>query len=140
MSGHLHALGRALVSIVFIVFGTIQFINIQSYFTNPAILKFCDTIGNVVSPQVVAYIVATADLVGGVLILIGWQVRIAAWILFVFVALTLWFAHPFWTMEGPARVANQAHFMKNLTIMGALLLLAANGAGCCSVEQRGRTV
>ena len=138
MSGYLHALGRALTSIVFIVFGVIQFSDIATYIVFPAVVKFVAVTGNVFSPVVIAYLVATIDLVGGVLLLIGWQVRWAAWILFIFVALTLYFAHPFWTMEGAARAANQAHFLKNLAIMGALLLLAVNGAGPCSVDHRAR--
>ncbi len=138
MPGYLHALGRVLTSMVFIVFGVIQFTSIGSYISNPAIVKFSATIGNVLSPTVVAYLVATIDLVGGLLILIGWQVRRVVWIAFVFVALTLVFAHPFWTMEGQARVINQTNFLKNLAIMGALLLLAVHGAGRWSVDGRGR--
>lgn len=138
MPGYLHALGRALISIVFIVFGVIQFTNIGSYIANPAIVKFTATIGNVVSPTVIAYLVATIDLGGGLLLLIGWQVRWVVWVAFVFVALTLFFAHPFWTMEGQARAINQANFLKNLAIMGAMLLLAVHGAGPWSVDNRGR--
>jgi putative oxidoreductase len=139
MPGYLHALGRALISIVFIVFGVIQITNIGSYISNPAVVKFSATIGNVLSPTVIAYLVATIDLGGGLLLLIGWQVRWVVWIAFVFVALTLFFAHPFWTMEGQARAINQANFLKNLAIMGAMLLLAVNGAGPWSVDNRARS-
>lgn len=59
--------------------------------------------------------------------------------LIVFVALTIWYAHPFWTMAGAARAANQAHALKNLAIMGALLLLMVCGSGRYSVDgMRGR--
>ncbi len=56
--------------------------------------------------------------------------------LIAFVVLTLIFAHHFWTMEGPARAANQAHFYKNLAIIGALLFLINAGAGSCSLDHR----
>lgn len=138
MPVYFHALGRVLMSVVFIVFGVIQFTSIGTYIASPAVVKFAAVTGGILSPKVIAYLVATIDLVGGLLLLIGWQVRWIVWILFVFVGLTLYFAHPFWTMDGAARATNQAHFLKNLAIMGGLLLLAVNGAGPCSVDNRGR--
>jgi putative oxidoreductase len=57
-------------------------------------------------------------------------------VLSIFVALTLIFAHAFWTMEGPARAANQAHFYKNLAVIGGLLLLAILGSGRYSLDAR----
>jgi putative oxidoreductase len=84
--------------------------------------------------------VAAVDLIGGVLVLIGFLTRWAALALFVFVGLTIFFAHPFWDMEGAARAGNQAHALKNLSIMGALLMIAAMGAGRFSVDGRGRRV
>jgi len=97
-------------------------------------VKFVADTGNVVSPTVAAWTVAAIDLIGGLLVLIGFKTRWAALVLLVFVALTVWFAHPFWTMEGAARAANQAHALKNLAIMGALLLLAVHGSGRYSVD------
>ena len=44
--------------------------------------------------------------------------------------------HPFWTMEGAARAANQANFYKNIAMMGAYLLLAVTGAGRYSFDHR----
>jgi putative oxidoreductase len=130
-----YALGRILVPIVFIVFGIIQFTSIATYFTSPAILKFVAVTGHVLSPKVVAYAVAAIDLIGGLMILVGFQARWAALLLFAFTALTIYFAHPFWTMDGAARAANQAHALKNLAIMGALLMIAAHGPGRYSVTR-----
>ncbi len=131
-----YALGRIAVPIVFIVFGIIQFTSITTYFTSPAILKFVAVTGNVLSPNVVAYAVACIDLIGGLMVLIGLKTRWAALVLVVFTGLTIFLAHPFWTMEGAARAANQAHALKNLSIMGALLMIAAHGAGRFSVDGR----
>jgi uncharacterized membrane protein YphA (DoxX/SURF4 family) len=39
-------------------------------------------------------------------------------------------------MEGPARAANQAHFYKNLGLIGGLLFLIVLGPGSCSLESR----
>jgi putative oxidoreductase len=131
-----YALGRIAVPIVFIVFGVIQFSDIAPYVASPAVLKFVAATGNVLPPVVVAYAVACIDLVGGVMVLIGFKTRWAALALLAFTALTIFFAHPFWTMEGAARVGNQVQALKNISIMGALLMIAAHGAGRFSIDGR----
>lgn len=138
MSDSLDALSRVLISAVFIVFGYLQFTNIGGYAANPAVLKFVGLTGGILSPTVLAYLVATIDLVGGILILVGFQTRWASLVLIIFVTLTLFVAHNFWTMEGPARAANQANFYKNLALIGGLLLLYIHGAGRLSVDGRNR--
>jgi putative oxidoreductase len=136
MSDYTQAVGRVLLSVVFIVFGYLQFTNIGNYIGNPAIVKVAALTGGVVSPTIIAYLVAAIDLIGGILILVGYQTRWAAIVLIVFVVLTLLLAHTFWTMEGPARAANQAHFYKNLAIIAALLFLINAGPGTCSLDHR----
>jgi putative oxidoreductase len=136
MSDTGRAIGRILVSIVFIVFGYLQFTHIGNYAANHAIVKVAGLTGGALSPTVIAYLVAAIDLFGGILILIGYQTRGAAVVLIVFVALTLILSHNFWTMTGPARGANMAHFYKNLALIGALLMLATSGPGRFSLDER----
>jgi putative oxidoreductase len=136
MPDYSQAIGRVLLSAVFIVFGYIQFTHIGNYIANPAVMKVSGLTGGVLSPAIIAYLVAAIDLFGGILILAGYQTRWAAIVLIVFVVLTLVFVHTFWTMEGPARAANQAHFYKNLAIIGGLLFLINGGAGSCSLDHR----
>jgi len=136
MSDNLQALGRVFISVVFIVFGYLQFTNIGPYIANSAVVKFASFTGGVLSPTVIAYLVATVDLLGGILILVGYQTRWAAVVLIVFVILTMLMVHTFWTMEGPVRAANQVNFYKNLAIIGALLNLIAVGPGRLSVDGR----
>jgi putative oxidoreductase len=123
------------VPIVFIVFGAIQFSDIAPYIASPAVLKFVAASGNVVPPTVVAYAVACIDLIGGLMVLVGFKTRWAALTLLAFTALTIFFAHPFWTMEGATRAANQVQALKNISIMGALLMIAARGAGRLSFDE-----
>jgi putative oxidoreductase len=135
MPDYPQAIGRVLLSVVFIVFGYLQFTNIGNYIANPAVVKAAATSG-ILSPTVIAYLVAAIDLFGGLLILVGYQTRWAAVVLIAFIVLTFIFAHNFWTMEGAARAANQAHFYKNLGLIGGLLLLIAAGPGRYSLDQR----
>ena len=135
MPDYVQAIGRVLISAVFIVFGVIQFTNIGTYIANPTVVKVAAMTGGILSPMVLAYLVAAINLFGGILILVGYQTRWAAIVLIAFVVLTLIFAHPFWTMEGPARAANQAQFYKNLAIIAGLLFLINLGPGRCSLEK-----
>ena len=75
MSNYSQAVGRVLVSAVFIVFGYIQFTHIGNYIANPAVIKVAGMTGGILSPTVIAYLVATIDLFGGILILVGYQTR-----------------------------------------------------------------
>jgi putative oxidoreductase len=134
MPDYVQAIGRVLISAVFIVFGYIQFTHIRNYIANPAVLKVAGMTGGILSPTVIAYLVAAIDLFGGVLILVGYQTRWTAVVLIVFVVLTLLLVHTFWTMEGAARAANQGNFYKNLGLIGGLLFLIALGPGRCSLD------
>lgn len=136
MPDYTQTVGRILLSLVFIVFGFLQFTNIGAYAANPAVVKAAALSNGMLTPTVIAYLVAAIDLVGGILILVGYQTRWAAMALIVFILLTLFLAHNFWTMDGPARAANMAHFYKNLAVLGGLLLLINAGPGPYSVDHR----
>jgi putative oxidoreductase len=136
MSNYTQAIGRILISAVFILFGYVQFTHIGGYIANPAVIKFSGLTGGILSPTIIAYLVAAIDLIGGILILLGYQTRWAAIVLIMFVVLTLVFVHHFWTMEGAAFAGNRAHFYKNLAIIGGLLFLINGGAGSCSLDHR----
>jgi putative oxidoreductase len=138
MPDYAQTFARILTSVVFIVFGFLQFTNIGVYIANPTVVKVAGLTGGILTPTVIAYMVAVIDLFGGILILVGYQTRWTAIVLIGFVVLTLLFAHNFWTMEGPARAANQANFYKNLVIIGALLLLIIHGPGRYSMDGRMR--
>ena len=76
------------------------------------------------------------ELLGGIMLVIGWQTRLAAFVIFLFlIPVTLVF-HNFWAAPA-AMVQDQfIHFMKNLAIMGGMLVLAGSGPGGWSVDRR----
>jgi len=82
-----------------------------------------------------AVIVALAELGLGIAIAIGFQTRLAALGLAVFTLLTIPFFHDFWNMADQARAMNQIQAMKNLSMVGAFLALAAVGAGRYTVDR-----
>jgi putative oxidoreductase len=56
--------------------------------------------------------------------------------LLVFLAAATYYFHDFWTFEGQERQMQTIQFMKNLSLMGTMLFLIANGPGAMSVDSR----
>lgn len=78
-------------------------------------------------PQWLATIAGLVEVIGGLMIAANFGTRLAAFALFVFTAITTYYFHDFWNMIGDARADQLAHALKNLSIMGALLILFALG-------------
>lgn len=84
-------------------------------------------------PMVTAVLVGLIEFVGGLAILIGFKVRIAAAIVALFTIGATLVAHMDFSDGMNAMMAQ-----KNLAIAGGLLLLTLTGAGAFSVDGRGR--
>jgi putative oxidoreductase len=120
-------IGRILISPIFIWGGT------------TSIMAFSMMTGVVAAahvpfPKVSLACAAAIEILGGLAILTGFQTKLAAWVVFLFLIPTTLLIHNFWAMHGAERMMHQDHFLKNLTIMGGLLILATHGAGRCSVD------
>ena len=73
-------------------------------------------------------------LVGSLSVIVGYKAQVGAVLLLTFLALASYYFHPFWRLEGQAQQEQMIHFMKNLSMMGAMLFIVANGAGPMSVD------
>jgi len=74
-------------------------------------------------------------LLGSFSIILGFKARIGASLLLVFLLLATYFFHDFWTLEdAQAKQEEMIQFMKNMALMGAMLMIMANGAGACSLD------
>ena len=69
------------------------------------------------------------QLIGGIFVLFGIQVRFAALLLLLVLAPYAALFHHFWFLEGPDRDLQMSMFLQNLSILGGLLLLLAYGGG-----------
>lgn len=73
---------------------------------------------------------------GGLSVMLGFRPRIGAAALMVFLVPATLVFHNFWTYPPAEQQVQMAMFLKNLSILGGLLLVAAFGAGPASADSR----
>jgi len=122
--------GRLLLALIFVISGYNKLVG------------FDGTVGYIASkglplPQLVAAAAIAIELIGGILLVIGWQTRWAATAIFLFLIPTTLIFHPFWAVM-TGKQMETIQFMKNLSIMGGMLYVMAFGAGPLSVDNRKR--
>jgi putative oxidoreductase len=89
-------------------------------------------------PMVPLLLAATIalELGGGMLLAIGWKARWVALLFFLWLIPTTLIFHAFWGIDA-AQVQNQMnHFLKNVAIMGGMLMVFAFGPGAYSLDKR----
>ena len=85
---------------------------------------------NVPAATLLGYVGAATEFFGGAAIMLGFGTRYAALAIFIFTIAATIIGHRYWEFADPAlRRQNQTHFLKNLTMMGGLLLLFLTGGG-----------
>lgn len=67
------------------------------------------------------------ELVGGVLLILGIRVRLAAFLLIISLIPGTLLYHNFWMLEGEAASLQTIMFLKNLSILGGLLIVLGVG-------------
>ncbi|MDP3085548.1 MAG: DoxX family protein [Rubrivivax sp.] len=87
-------------------------------------------------PQVLAFLTAALEVVGGLALAIGFQARWAALALALFTLLASVLFHNFWAAAADQQFVQQLMFMKNLSIVGGLLFVFSLGAGPASIDAR----
>ncbi|MBF6630917.1 MAG: DoxX family protein [Comamonas sp.] len=89
-------------------------------------------------PEVGVAIGLLIELVGGLMLLIGFMTRPAALLLALFTLVAGFMFHAYWSMPADQAMMQQLMFNKNIAIVGGLLGFAAFGAGGWGVDaQRG---
>ena len=114
--------GRILMALIFLLSGI-------GKFAQPAMSLAYMKMNGVPAAQPLLYLSAIVEVVGGLTLLIGFRARWAALILFLWLIPVTLMMHAI-----PGGQMNQVEMMKNLAIMGGLLIVAAQGAGAYSVS------
>jgi putative oxidoreductase len=130
LQGALTLAGRLLLCTIFLVTALV---------TN--LFEFTGTINSmeehhVPAPQLLLIGAVVFLVLGSVSVMAGWYTRVGAVLLIVFlVAATLVF-HRFWEMPSSQAQNQLMHFLKNVSMLGGLLYLLANGPGPWSIDNR----
>lgn len=82
------------------------------------------------SPHIIFPIGMVLQLLGGLLVLLGFYSRFGAILLLIYAIPTTYWLHAFWdTKEHEKRRLEKAFFMKSLAVIGGLFLILAIGSG-----------
>lgn len=114
----MHLIGRILFSMIFIGSGLNHLTQSQ------AMAQYAQAKG-VPAAKPAVIVTGLMILAGGIMILLGWNRAIGAWLLVAFLIPAAFLIHAFWKESDPMAKQNEmAHFMKNLALAGAALLMA----------------
>jgi putative oxidoreductase len=93
------------------------------------------------APQVMLAGAIVFLIAGSLSVILGYKARIGAALLLAFLVLATYYFHDFWTVSDPqAQQEQMIQFLKNLGLMGAMLLVIANGTGPMSLDGRSPVV
>lgn len=85
-------------------------------------------------PQVGVAVGLLIELLGGLMLLVGFKTRWAALALALFTLVASFVFHNYWAMPQAQQMMQQLMFSKNMAIVGGLLAFAAFGAGRLSMD------
>jgi len=120
--------GRILLAVMFVISGYTK------------LTGFDGTVGYIGSkglpmPQLLAAVAILIELGGGLAIIIGWKTRWAALAFVLFLIVITPIFHNYWAVPAEQMMGQQINFMKNVTILGGMLLLFGFGPGRYSVDK-----
>lgn len=109
--------GRILLGLVFFLTGVFKLMGAE------AVTAYIASVG-LPMPEVTFWISTVLEVIAGAALILGFHARSAAWVLFVYTALTIAFFHNNFSDQMQLTAA-----LKNLAIMGGLLYVAKFGPG-----------
>jgi uncharacterized membrane protein YphA (DoxX/SURF4 family) len=129
-------LGRILFSVLFVLSGVLKLMNVSAtaQMTGKIILPAVvapytaqlETMTGMPMAQLLAIASGTLEVVCGLMIALNFGARFFAIILILFVAAATFYFHDFWNQTGAEATSNMIHALKNLSLVGALLMIAGS--------------
>jgi len=86
-------------------------------------------------PSLTAAAVTALELGGGIALMLGVYTRTLALLFALYALATAFIGHRYWAMTGSDHMTNLYGFYKNVSIVGAFLLLSATGGGRHSISR-----
>ncbi len=130
--------GRILFAVLFIYSGATQLFGIQATsefiaakVVIPALLtpytSQLETMTGMTTPQMLAIAVGALEAISGLMIALNVGARFFAILLIFFVAAATFYFHDFWNQSPPENAKTLVDALKNLSIIGALFIIAGYG-------------
>ena len=137
-----YTVGRILLPLIFIVSGVQKLTNVASVAqmlqdnSVPVPDEIVPYLGGIPKFEAVGYLIGAIEVICGLMIMLGLKARWGAVVLVLFTACTIYFVHHFWNMQGAEYMSNMQEALKNVAIMGGLLLVAACGSTPNPLDER----
>jgi putative oxidoreductase len=88
------------------------------------------------APQVLLAGAIVFLVVGSLSLILGLKARLGATLLGIFLIAATWYFHDFWNFTGQEQQMQMIQFLKNLSMLGAMTFIVANGPGPASLDNR----
>jgi putative oxidoreductase len=132
--------GRVLFAVLFIYTGATKLFGIQatadfiaSKMTIPALLapytSQLETMTGMPLPQLLAISSGCFEILAGLMIAVNFGARFFAILMIFFVLVVTFYFHDFWNQSPPDNAKTLIDALKNLTLVGALIMIAGYGRG-----------
>lgn len=127
-SDGLALIGRVLLGLIFVISGWGK------------LTGFAGTAGYIASkglpmPELLAAVSVAIELGGGLALLAGFKARWAALVIAVFTVVITPIFHNFWAAAAAEAMEQEINFMKNVSIVGGMLMIMAFGPGKFSIDR-----
>ena len=137
--------GRVLFAVLFIYTGATKLFGIQqtadfiaSKVTIPTLIapytSQLETVTGMPMPQLLALSIGGFEIIAGLMIAVNFGARFFAILLIFFVLTATFYFHDFWNQASPENAKTLIDALKNLSIIGALFMIAGYGRGPRSSE------
>ena len=84
--------------------------------------------------QVIAIVAGAFEVIAGLMIALNFGTRLFALLLIIFIALVTYYFHDFWDQAAPDNAKTLVDALKNLSLIGALFVIAGLGRGRKAAE------
>ncbi len=137
--------GRILFAVLFIYSGATKLFGVQATadfiaakVAIPSLLApytaQIETLTGMPMPQLLALSVGSFEIIAGLMIALNFGARFFAILLILFVLVVTFYFHDFWNQAAPDNAKSLIDALKNLSIIGALFIIAGYGRGPRSSE------
>jgi putative oxidoreductase len=132
--------GRVLFAVLFIYEGAVKLFGIQAAadaihakLVIPELIApyttQLETLTSMQMPQLLAIAAGVFEIIAGVMVALNFGVRFFAILLILYVGIVTFYSYDFWNQTAPANADTLVNALKNLSLIGALFVIAGYGRG-----------